>query len=73
MFGGELRGLEEHVLLDIFSEVPSSEVARTALDEGKLLVDVLTDAGVFPSKGEARRLPSVLGARIQGAAAPPAL
>lgn len=56
MFGGELRGLEEHVLLDIFSEVPSSEVARTALDEGKLLVDVLTEAGVFPSKGEARRL-----------------
>lgn len=56
MFSGELSGLDETTLLDIFSEVPSSEVPQGAIAEGRALIDLLTDGGVFASKGEARRL-----------------
>ena len=56
MFGGDLRGLDEATLLDIFSEVPTAEIPRAALEESRPLLDVLCDAKVFASKGEARRL-----------------
>ena len=56
MFGGTLTGLDDATLEDIFSEVPSSEVPRSALSGDRLLLDVLVEAGVFPSKGEARRM-----------------
>jgi len=56
MFGGDLHGLDEATLLDVFREVPSSELPRTVLGAGRLLVDVLVEAGVFASKGEARRM-----------------
>lgn len=56
MFGGELAGLDEATLADVFSEVPSSSLPAETLSSGRLLIDVLVEAGVFPSKGEARRL-----------------
>ena len=56
MFGGELRGLDEATLLDIFSEMPSCSRPRAELSEGKALIDVLVESGVFKSKGEARRM-----------------
>ncbi|HQE93539.1 MAG TPA: tyrosine--tRNA ligase [Anaerolineae bacterium] len=57
LFGGELAGLSAAELSDIFSEAPSSQVARAALEgAGKPLVDMLVDAGLTKSKGEARRL-----------------
>lgn len=56
MFGGELTGLPEATLLDVFSEVPSVSVARAAIAQGRALLEVLVEAGVFASKGEARRL-----------------
>jgi len=56
MFGGDLHGLDEVTLLDIFREVPSSELPRAVLSAGRSLVDVLAEAGVFASKGEARRM-----------------
>jgi tyrosyl-tRNA synthetase len=55
MFGGDLHGLDAATLDDLFSEVPSCDVSRDVLD-GRLLLDVLVEAGVFPSKGEARRM-----------------
>jgi tyrosyl-tRNA synthetase len=55
MFGGDLRGLDADTLADVFSEVPSSDVARAAA-AGRPLLDVLVEAGVFPSRGEARRM-----------------
>lgn len=55
MFGGDLRGLDEATLVDIFSEVPSSTLPRDLLTSGRLLLDVLSEAGVFSSKGEGRR------------------
>ncbi len=56
MFGGELAGLDENTLADIFCEVPSATLARTLLDGATLLLDAITSVGVFASKGEARRM-----------------
>jgi tyrosyl-tRNA synthetase len=56
MFGGELKGLDDATLEDVFSEVPSSEHARSELSADRLLIDVLVECGVFSSKGEARRM-----------------
>ncbi len=56
MFGGDLRGLDEATLADVFSEVPSSTLDRNILDAGKKLLDALVEMEVFSSKGEGRRL-----------------
>lgn len=56
MFGGELSGLDDATLEDIFSEMPSTSFPRDTLSCGKPLVDVLVESGVFSSKGEARRM-----------------
>lgn len=55
LFGGDLRGLDEATLLEVFEEAPSATIPQNRFGSGPLL-DVLTDAGVFTSKGEARRL-----------------
>jgi len=56
MFGGELTGLDEATLQDVFSEVPSSDLDRSILSADKTLLDILTENEVFASKGEARRM-----------------
>jgi len=56
MFGGDLAGLDEAMLEDVFSEVPSSQLPRGYLTAGKTLAEVLAECGVFKSKGEARRM-----------------
>ena len=55
MFGGDLRGLDDATLEDIFSEMPSTQFPREALTNGKPVLDALVESGVFPSRGEARR------------------
>jgi tyrosyl-tRNA synthetase len=56
LFGGELSGLAGDQIADIFADVPSSDVARDELrGEGKSLVDLLVEAGVATSRGDARR------------------
>jgi tyrosyl-tRNA synthetase len=56
VFGGDLTGLDDATLEDVFSEVPSAEFPRADLTAEKPLTEVLVAAGVFGSKGEARRL-----------------
>ena len=56
MFSGDLRGLDEQSLLDVFSEVPSVELPQAVLSAGRPLIEVLVEAGVFESKGEAKRM-----------------
>ena len=56
MFGGDLAGLDDAALLDIFSDVPSSEHGRSDLNGEKPVMDALVEGGVFKSKGEAKRL-----------------
>jgi len=56
LFGGEIEGLDADDVADIFADVPSSTVARETLSgEGMPIVDLLADAGVASSKGDARR------------------
>jgi tyrosyl-tRNA synthetase len=55
-FGGEIAGVNEAELLDIFSDVPSTEIPKGQLGgEGMSFIDLLVIAGVAKSKGDARR------------------
>ncbi len=55
LFGGELAGLDERTLLDVFADAPSTDLPRTRLDDpGALLVDLLADTGLVGSKSQAR-------------------
>lgn len=56
-FGGEITDVSDNELLDIFSDVPSTEIAKEKLSgAGISLIDLLVTAKVVPSKSEARRL-----------------
>ena len=56
MFGGDLSGLDEATLMDVFSEVPSESVDRAVLSEGKSLLDLLNERDILQTKSEGRRL-----------------
>jgi tyrosyl-tRNA synthetase len=57
LFGGEIEDLSASDVLDIFAEVPSSEVpGDTFTGGGVSLVDLVISSGFAPSKGAARRL-----------------
>jgi tyrosyl-tRNA synthetase len=56
MFGGDLKGLDDAIIEEVFSEMPSAEIPRAELGAQRTLVDVLVQYGVFQSKGEVRRL-----------------
>lgn len=51
-----LESLNEEQLLQVMEGVPAAEVKRELLDVGYDLLTFLTDAGIFPSKGEARKM-----------------
>ncbi|HEY3738517.1 MAG TPA: tyrosine--tRNA ligase [Bryobacteraceae bacterium] len=73
LFGGEVSGLSDADLSDIFADVPSFTVTSTSLDTGIKIADVLVAAGAAKSKGEAQRLVQGGGVyinnkRIEGAA-----
>jgi tyrosyl-tRNA synthetase len=56
LFGGSIEGLGADEIADIFADVPSSAVSGAALEgDGLGIVELLVDAGVAASKGEARR------------------
>ncbi len=57
LFGGEIADLGARDVLDIFAEVPSSDMPRASFEgDGMSIVDLVTACGFAPSKGEARRL-----------------
>jgi tyrosyl-tRNA synthetase len=54
-------------LLDVFSDVPSTELSRDRLSgEGMPVVDLLAETGIASSKGEARRLLAGGGVYLNG-------
>jgi tyrosyl-tRNA synthetase len=56
LFGGDLQGLDAADIADIFADVPSSELPRSALkDGGEPLANLLADNGLSRSRGQARR------------------
>ena len=73
LFGGEVSGLSDSDLSDIFADVPSFSVTAGTLDAGIRIADVLVAAGAAKSKGEAQRLVQgggvyVNNKRIEGSA-----
>jgi tyrosyl-tRNA synthetase len=57
LYAGKVASLDEASLLTVGAETPTSTRSRQALDgSGLALVDVVVDAGLAKSKGEARRL-----------------
>jgi tyrosyl-tRNA synthetase len=70
LFGGELAGLDERTLLDVFADAPSTDLARTRLDGGgALLVDLLAESGLVGSKSRARTAVGQGGAYVNNARA----
>jgi tyrosyl-tRNA synthetase len=65
LFGAEISALSDAELSEIFADVPSRELARSRLQgEGLNIVDALVEAGLAPSKSEARRTVEQGGAYI---------
>jgi len=57
LFGKEISGLSVGEILDIFADVPSTEIDTSKLSaDGFTLGDALVLSGLAPSKGEAKRL-----------------
>src|SRR3989440_1617026 len=57
LFGKEMSGLSVDEILDIFADVPSTELDKSKLEsDGFTLSDALVASGLAPSKGEAKRL-----------------
>ncbi len=56
MFGGGLEGVTETLFAEVVGEIPTQEIARTALEGPGLPVpEILVRAGLCPSKGQARK------------------
>jgi tyrosyl-tRNA synthetase len=56
LFGKEIQNIDERDILDIFEDVPSTEIGRDSFSgDGMPIVDVLVQASVVQSKGDARR------------------
>jgi tyrosyl-tRNA synthetase len=65
LFGGELADLDERTLLDVFADAPSTDLPATRLDGGGyLLVDLLAETGLVPSKSQARTTVTQGGAYV---------
>jgi tyrosyl-tRNA synthetase len=57
LFGKEISGLSVGDILDIFADVPSTEIDKAKITaDGFTLGDALVLSGLAPSKGEAKRL-----------------
>jgi len=55
LFGGDPTTLSEDELLSVFGDTPSTDLPRSILDGGRLLVDLAAEVGLEPSKSAARR------------------
>jgi len=64
LFGETISDLDEGMISQIFKDVPSTEIERSRLDEGILLIDALAEVGSCASKGQARKLIAQGGAYV---------
>jgi tyrosyl-tRNA synthetase len=56
LFGGGLEGIAESTFNEIVGEVPTRDLDKSKLEgAGAPLVEILTDSGLCPSKGQARK------------------
>ncbi len=70
LFGGDLAGMDERTLLDVFADAPSTDLPRGRLDgAGVPLVDLLAETGLVGSKSQARTTVGQGGAYVNNARA----
>lgn len=56
LFGGSLEGIDERTFQDLAEEIPTCEVDRSRFENAGIpLVELLVDAGLSSSKGQARK------------------
>ena len=56
LFGGSLEAISEATFAEIAGEIPSKEIPRARFADAPLsLIELLVEAGVCPSKGQARK------------------
>ncbi len=55
LFGAEIKSLDFETLKEIFSDAPASTLEASRLESGVSLIDLLTETGLFQSKGAARK------------------
>ena len=63
LFSEDIRDLDEATLLSVLADAPSTELARSELDE-VTVVDLLVRTGLDPSRGAARRTVEQGGAYV---------
>jgi len=67
LFGGDIVGLDEALLLDVLAEAPSTSLAHDMVTgSGLSLVDALALTGLSPSKSAARTAVAQGGAYVNG-------
>jgi tyrosyl-tRNA synthetase len=67
LFGGDLDGLDEATLGEVFADAPSSDLEVHRLDgEGPLLVDLLAETGLAASRSAARQAVAQGGVSVNG-------
>ena len=70
LFGKEISGLSVNEILEIFADVPSTEIDKARVDsDGFTVGDALVISGLAPSKGEAKRLVQGGGIAVNNARA----
>jgi tyrosyl-tRNA synthetase len=55
LFGGNLEGITEATFSDIINEIPSVVIPKSNLSNDYTLVDLVVEAKLCPSKGQARK------------------
>ncbi len=55
LFGGDLQGITEATFNDIINEIPSVVIPKENLENDYTLVDLVVEAKLCPSKGQARK------------------
>jgi tyrosyl-tRNA synthetase len=55
-FGGSMTDLSDRDLMEIFHDVPATDLSRSCLTDTFTIVDLLIAAGMCSSRGECRRL-----------------
>lgn len=56
LFGGQISGLNDEELFQIFPDVPSLTLAKDRLNSGLSILDLLVESALAKSKGQARNL-----------------
>jgi tyrosyl-tRNA synthetase len=64
LFGEEIAGLSEEMLLAVTEEAPTTDIPRSELVDGLTLVDALVRSGLASSKADARRRIEQRGAYV---------